>query len=58
MLILLLSLIVRLNNNKKIEEPNEPIQEITTPTRETIIKQLNNINSYEEFITTETRYKS
>ena len=50
-LILLLSLVVRLNNKQELEQPKTPIQQITTPTRENIIKQLNNINSYEEFIT-------
>jgi hypothetical protein len=52
-IILLLSLMVRLND-KQVEEPKTPIQEkqeVITPTNETILNELNNINSYEEFIT-------
>lgn len=54
-IILLLSLIVRINDKVEVKEPKTPIQEQEiTPTRETILKELNNINSYEEFITVET----
>lgn len=52
-LILILSLMVRLND--KIEEPKPTIPEqVITPTRKTILNKLNNINNYEEFITVET----
>ena len=52
-LILILSLMVRLND--KVEEPKPSIPEqVITPTRETILNKLNNINNYEEFITVET----
>lgn len=52
-LILILSLMVRLND--KVEEPKPTIPEqVITPTRETILNKLNNINNYEEFITVET----
>lgn len=52
-LILILSLMVRLND--KVEEPKPTIPEqVITPTRETIFNKLNNINNYEEFITVET----
>ncbi|MGM9849392.1 MAG: hypothetical protein ACI31V_00660 [Bacilli bacterium] len=52
-LILILSLMVRLND--KVEEPKPSISEqVITPTRETILNKLNNINNYEEFITVET----
>lgn len=55
LLILLLAIIVRVNDSEKIEELQIPEQqEIKTPTRETILKQLNNINSYEESIEIET----
>ena len=54
-LILILALIVRVNDNQQLEEPKTPIQEkIVTPTRENIFKQLKNIDSYEETITVET----
>lgn len=55
-LILILALLVRLNGNSEIEEPIKPIeekQEIKTPTSELVLKQLNDINSYEEIITVE-----
>ena len=45
---------VRLNDNEKLEEPKTPIQQTITPTRETILNKLNNINNYEEYITIET----
>lgn len=52
-LILILSLMVRLND--KVEEPKPTISEqVITPTRKTILNKLNNINNYEEFITVET----
>ena len=53
-LILILSLMVRLND--KVEEPKtiQPEQKITNPTNETIKKQLEEITSYEENITVET----
>ena len=52
-LILILSLMVRLND--KVEEPKPTIPEqVITPTRKTILNKLNNINNYEEFITVET----
>lgn len=55
-LILILALLVRLNGNNEIEEPVKPIeekQEIKTPTNEIVLKQLKDINSYEEIITVE-----
>lgn len=55
-LILILALLVRLNGNSEIEEPVKPIeekQEIKTPTNEIVLKQLEDINSYEEIITVE-----
>lgn len=55
-LILILSLLVRLNGNSETEEPVKPIeekQEIKTPTNEIVLKQLKDINSYEEIITVE-----
>ena len=55
-LILILALVVRLNGNNEIEEPVKPIeekQEIKTPTNEIVLKQLKDINSYEEIITVE-----
>ena len=53
-LILILSLMVRLND--KVEEPKtiQPEQKITNPTNETRKKQLEEITSYEENITVET----
>ena len=56
-LILILALIVRVNDNQQLDKPKTPIQEkqkVITPTRETILNELNNINSYEELITIET----
>ena len=48
-LILILALIVRVNDNQQLEEPKTPIQEkIETPTKENIFKQLKNIDSYED----------
>ena len=55
-LILILALLVRLNGNSEIEEPTKPIEEkqkIKTPTNEIVLKQLEDINSYEEIITVE-----
>ena len=55
-LILILAFIVRINDNKVLNEPTKPIEQkqtLTTPTNEKIIKQLEEINSYEETITIE-----
>ena len=57
-LVLIVVLIVRINNDTNIEEPvliqEPPIKETITPTNETIKQKLNNITSYEENITVET----
>lgn len=53
-LILILSLMVRLNDKVEEPKPTIPEQKITNPTNETIKKQLEEITSYEENITVET----
>ena len=52
-LIMILAIFVRINDNAKQLEPTKPIEQIKTPTKETILKQLNSINNYEELITIE-----
>ena len=55
-IVLLLAVLVRLNSNPQLDEPTKPIeekQEIKTPTNEIVLKQLEDINSYEEIITVE-----
>lgn len=52
-LIMILAIFVRINDNTKQLEPAKPIEQIKNPTKETILKQLNNINNYEELITIE-----
>ena len=55
-LIVILALVVRLNDNQVLDETTKPIddtQVLKTPTSELILKQLNEINSYEETITVE-----
>lgn len=57
-IVLLLAVLVRLNSNPQLDEPTKPIeekQEIKTPTNEIVLKQLEDINSYEEIITVEKK---